>query len=552
MNRSSANKVLASMRKELRRSIKDLKAPSYPRPYYISYLFKETETFNVWARYGSIVAHKKDRQRHCYADVRVGSYAFDHVSQGGLHDNKEEDESAELCEMPLEDGEDGLRFALWRLTDSRYREAVSSYFSKKSRQVSYLDENKGIRSWQKMPVSKEYKTLRKADFSEESMTKLVKKLSLVLKDFPDIKSSYCDFSAELVSKVYVNSEGSEKWWQIPHYNLTIYAWYHSPKVNQDFTLTFQSQDLREIPSFLSLKKQILKKIDFLYSLENADKMRSYSGPVLLAPQPAGLLIHEVLGHRLEGVRLLSDREGKTFQGRIGDRITHTDLSIYDDPTMKTFGENTLSGYYPFDDEGSPAERADLIEKGVLKGFLTTRSPITKKIGATNGHARTASFERPVSRMANLIVESHSKHSWDDLKSLLVAELKKRHLPYGIILLEVEGGETETDSYDFQAFMGQVTEAVKIYANGKEKLVRGVDFVGTPLNSLANIIAVGSSYEVDNSYCGAESGTIPVSTVAPALLLSDLELQLKSPNAVTQYVLPLPWMKTKSRKPSRKK
>ena len=74
----------------------------------------------------------------------------------------------------------------------------------------------------------------------------------------------------------------------------------------------------------------------------------------------------------------------------------------------------------------------------------------------------------------------------------------------------------------------------------EKYVRGVDFVGTPLAALSHIIAVGNKIETDNAFCGAESGTIPVSTISPAILMSTLELQAKETSKVTQYALPLPW------------
>jgi predicted Zn-dependent protease len=271
----------------------------------------------------------------------------------------------------------------------------------------------------------------------------------------------------------------------------------------------------------------------------------------MAPKAAGLFLHEVVGHRLEGSRLLSESEGRTFRDKVNRRIMHPDLTLIDDPSIAAVGKESLIAHYPFDDEGAPAGRATLVEKGVLKGFLTTRSPLQKRGHQSNGHARNHGDERPISRMANLVVRSHSQHSWDDLKEMLIAEIKRRKLPYGIILLDVEGGETETEAYNFQAFLGQIAVAVKIYPNGKERYVRGVDFVGTPLSSLNDIIAVGRDLVVDNGFCGAESGTIPVSTVAPAMLLSNLELQAKNPSKVTQYAMDLPWFDKKlARKKSR--
>lgn len=541
MQRAAASKVLKFMKKELERSLKHLKVPTHPRPYYISYLFREVESFVVWGRYGSLFQRQRERKRHCYADVRVGSYRFDHVMKGGLCDNSEESESYELTEMPLDDHEDGLRFSLWRLTDAKYREAVSRYHARKSRNVSFLDENKELSSFSRAKAEQSISRLKSLKLDEDYWTNYIKSASLVFRPFAEIKNSYCELSVHLVTKIFVSSEGVERIWQEPVYSLSAYMWFHSKSANQDLTHVCHVAREVELPDLRSFKMVLRDKVKLLYAMEAGDEMSSYNGPVLMAPRPAGLFIHEVVGHRLEGSRLLSESEGRTFKDKLNLQVMHPDLSIYDDPSLKRFGGHSLIGHYPYDDEGSMGRRATLVERGILKGFLTTRSPIAKRGHKSNGHARNHSHERPISRMANLVVESHSQLSWNDLKELLIEEVRRRGLEFGMILLDVEGGETETEAYDFQAFLGEITVAVKVYADGTERYVRGVDFVGTPLGSLSNITAVGCEYAVDNGFCGAESGTIPVSTVSPALLLSNLELQVKDPSKVTQYALPLPWM-----------
>lgn len=545
MNLRVAKKLAAAMEKELKRSMEGLKAPRHPKPYFISYLYRDMQTYNVWGRYGSLGLCKRDHTRNCYVDVRTGDYRYDQVTKGGLNDNSEDAESVELIDMPIDNDEDGLRFALWRLTDAKYREAVSQYHGRKSRDISYLDENRALpsftRSAQQIPSSEK---LQDADFDEDYFRDLVLKASRVFKKYEKIKSSYCDYSCELVTKIYLSSEGVLKIWQTKLYSLSAYMWYHSKKVNQDYTLVYHTTDKEELPSLKDFCGDIRKKIAMLYELEEADSMKSFAGPVLLAPKPAGLFIHEVVGHRLEGSRLLSDSEGRTFKDRTGQKIMNESLSIYDDPGLTHFEGKSLVGHFPYDDEGVPSQRTSLVENGILKGFLSTRAPLKKRSHQSNGHARNQSYERPISRMGNLIVEPSKGLSWQELKAELIKEIKRQKKKFGMILIEVEGGETETDAYDFQAFLGQVTKALKVYANGEEHLVRGVDFVGTPLSSLSNIIAVGSETELDNGYCGAESGTVPVSTVAPALLLSNLELQLKSPAKVTEYALSLPWVKGK--------
>jgi len=261
--------------------------------------------------------------------------------------------------------------------------------------------------------------------------------------------------------------------------------------------------------------------------------------VLLAPVPAGLLFHEAIGHRLEGSRLLSTGEGQTFKGQIDKRILNVDVSIRDNPRLKEFKGKRCIGSYDFDDEGTPARDTLLVDKGILKEFLNTRAATQKKGFVPNGHARNKKFQRPISRMAVTIVESRQGLKWESLRELLIAEIKLQRKPFGMIVYSTSGGETETARYDFQAFSGEISFATLIYPDGKEVCVRRVNFVSTPLQALSNIIAVGKEQNLDNSYCGAETGYIPVTTISPAILLRTLELQAKEEELVTQYLLPKP-------------
>lgn len=546
MKKKSVDILVSGMKKEVKRSTEGLKSPRHPKPYFISYLVRDVDSFNAWARYGALNHQKSDHTRQCYADVRVGSYAYDQVTKGGLSDNSDEEESYELIDLPVEDDEDSLRFCLWRLTDAKYREAVKAYHNRKARDVSFLDENKKLASFSARKKAQSRDSLKRLSVDKEKVIKLIKKLSKLFKDFSHIKNAYVEFSADLETKIFVSSEGVERVWQVFNYQLTIYMWHLTKKSNEDASLVYHFSDLDELPSFSTVKKEILERVEILSEFDQADLLTSYAGPVLLSPKAAGLLIHEVAGHRLEGSRLLSDDEGRTFKDKIGKKIMHEGLSLYDDPSLKSWKGRSLVGAYKFDDEGCPPEKVTLVEDGVLRGFLNTRSPCMKKSVASNGHARNQNFERPISRMANLVIQSKGGKAFAELKKDLIEEIKRRKIPFGIILYDVEGGETGTEAYNFQAFMGEITLAVKVFPNGKEKYVRGVDFVGTPLSSLNHIVAVGNEQYVDNGYCGAESGTIPVSTVAPSLLLSNLELQAKDPTKVTQYKLPLPWFDSKKK------
>jgi hypothetical protein len=151
----------------------------------------------------------------------------------------------------------------------------------------------------------------------------------------------------------------------------------------------------------------------------------------------------------------------------------------------------------------------------------------------------------MARMSNLIVKSHAEHSWEQLKMMLLEMVRARGLPYGIIIKDASSGETQTDSYDFQAFKGVPTHVTIADPNtGRETRVRGVNFIGTPLAAIQRIRAFGKDYQVDNSFCYAESGAVPVSTVAPAMLLDELELQRENTRSYRAPVLPLPALRKK--------
>ena len=103
-----------------------------------------------------------------------------------------------------------------------------------------------------------------------------------------------------------------------------------------------------------------------------------------------------------------------------------------------------------------------------------------------------------------------------------------------------GGFTFTGRGQPQAFQVQPLVVYKVFANGKpDELVRGVDIVGTPLVSLTKILATGDTPEIFNGYCGAESGSVPVAAVAPAILISEMEVQKKETSTDKPPILPPP-------------
>jgi predicted Zn-dependent protease len=150
------------------------------------------------------------------------------------------------------------------------------------------------------------------------------------------------------------------------------------------------------------------------------------------------------------------------------------------------------------------------------------------------------FQNPMARMANTIVEIRNPWTPEELEEALLQETIARGLDHAILIEGVSGGETRTDHYDFQAFKGTPTKAHLIdVRSGKKKRIRDLQFIGTPLAILQRVLALGGPFEVDNSYCYAESGSVPVATIAPMMLVADLELQRAAKKSYRPPILPRP-------------
>jgi hypothetical protein len=124
--------------------------------------------------------------------------------------------------------------------------------------------------------------------------------------------------------------------------------------------------------------------------------------------------------------------------------------------------------------------------------------------------------------------------------MLVAEAKKQGKQFGLFFEDISGGFTLTTRDSPQAFQVTPIMVYKVYVDGKpDELVRGVDLIGTPLTSFSKIVAASDKLEVFNGFCGAESGYVPVSAVAPSILTTQIEVQKKAKSSERMPILPPP-------------
>jgi hypothetical protein len=146
----------------------------------------------------------------------------------------------------------------------------------------------------------------------------------------------------------------------------------------------------------------------------------------------------------------------------------------------------------------------------------------------------------VARQSNLVVEVSDPVAHAELKRMLVEEIKKQNKPFGLFFQDIEGGFTLTGRFIPNAFNVLPIMVYRVYPDGREELVRGVDLIGTPLTTFSKMVAGDNQIATFNGICGAESGAVPVSASSPAVLVSQIEVQKKEKSQERTPILPPPF------------
>ncbi len=535
--------VLGAMQDELARAMSRLRLKGYEAPYFIAYSVRDYETHELTGRFGAVVSRNQSRNRQAYVEVRVGDYQLDNTSSDRemAFDVGDVDTYEPNTEAPLDDNPEALRGTLWLLTDAKYKHALAAYAKKRGRRATTVVEDENLASFSRETPSRHADPVTPFHFDEPLLEARVRTASAIFKTYPDLFDASVKFGADRVTRYFVNSEGAQVVTE-----RTIFSGHVEAATRaKDGMLLQHEKDFYgragdELPDDAQLQASIALLATELRALREAPVIDPYTGPALLMEEAAGVFFHETVGHRLEGERQNDEKEGRTFKGQVGHLVLPDFLSVIDDPTARSAGKVSLNGYYTYDDEGIPARRVPLIENGKLRDYLKSRTPIVGSI-KSNGHGRAEGTADPMGRMANLFVRSTRQMPLAALKAKLLDEVRKQGKPFGLIIRDITGGSTNTTNYGYQAFKGQPRLVYRVDAKtGAETLVRGVEMVGTPLTTVSRIIATSDTEGVFNGFCGAESGFVPVSTVAPAVLMSEIELQRTQKSAERPPILPPPW------------
>jgi TldD protein len=530
--------MLDSMSSELSRAMGSLGSSTdsqQPKPYFLSYSVADTDSLNIVAQYGAIVSSNESRRRTADVQMRIGTRDQDNTH--GDHRNS----ALTTIPLPLNDDRPAIERSLWFATNRGYAQALDSYLKVKTEQQVRAKEEDGSPDFsQEQPRTAILSAAPPLVVDKAAWETRVRDISNIFQQYPDIFFDTVMLQASTETDYFVSSEGAKIITPNHVARLIVLARTRAADGMDLFRAeTFEADASSGLPDQKTIIDKTTAMAKNLVALRSAPVTEPFNGPAILSGRASAVFFHEVLGHRLEGQRQRGDEEGQTFTKFLGKPILPSFISVADDPTLKNFDGTPLSGHYEYDDEGQQARRVDLIKDGVLETFLMSRLPITS-VSSSNGHGRAETGRMPTGRQGNLIVSSSKTVSDTELRQMLIDEAKKQGKPYGLYFEDISSGFAVTTRRSPQAFQVIPLVVYRVYVDGRpDELVRGVSIVGTPQAALSSITATSDKQDVFNGICGAESGSIPVSAVAPAMLVTSIETQRQAQGTARPPILPPP-------------
>lgn len=528
--------LLTILAEELDRNFRILREKGDPAPYFIGYEVTERHGASLTASLGAIKSADQQQGRWLDVTVRVGSPKLDNYHRIA----GERVQFTAAIPIPIEDHPAAIKQRVWRETDRTYRLAVERFIKVRTQRevkVAAEDESDDF-SLEEPAVYVE--PVSTPSFDTDAWAARLRRWSAELGRRPGVLTSQVSVGFQRETRYIVNSEGS----RIAHGRSFARLWLGvrgKAADGMDLALeeSFDAEDASRLPSEQEVLRTIQRLGDGLAALLKAPLADPIAAPAILSGRAAAVFFHEIFGHRIEGHRQKDEAEGQTFARSVGQQILPDFLTIVFDPTRRQFDGRDLNGFYLYDDEAVKARPVTVVENGVLKTFLLSRSPV-RGFTRSNGHGRRAPGFEVVSRQSNMFVQSSRTVPESRLREMLLEEIRRQGKPYGLYFREVTGGLTQTGRAGIQAFRVIPVLVYRVWPDGRpDELVRGADIVGTPLAAFNRILATSDRYEVFNGYCGAESGSVPVAAIAPALLVSEIEIQKREKSLDRPPFLPPP-------------
>jgi TldD protein len=557
-SKAVTNDILDAIAEEMNRAMTQLEIPGAPKPYHIAYKITEVDVNDCSASLGFTTSKRNRHFVNLEARVRVGTPQFDNGNF--VVPGADELDAVTAINLPLEATPRIARRAAWLVTDAAYKEALIQLRAKlEARKAGGAKID--VPSWTtEKPVVSEDAVLVTPLETLDELEARARGLSSVFRDHAAIRDSRVAVTSYLERRWYLTTEGTSVSDTRRASGIVMVASGQADdgQLLRQYFLRY-GHTAKDLPSEDELKGETKKLVDNITALQKAPVMDHYSGPVLFEGEGAVGLLRAALAPHLGGTPVpegLNPQEAKTFGGaltdKVGLRVLAPSLSIADDPTAHDTSGKALIGGYKIDDEGVSAQRVDVIKDGVLKTLLTSRTPSSKN-QTSNGHARrTAEGGAFHGSATNLFVTGKGAVPRKALEQRLVAAAQGEGLKYGVVIRRFDDAAiTSSPEFSRRELVAMIKStdqqlpppailAYKIYPNGKEELVRGVQLAEVPVRAWKDVLGVSREMTVYNFLAATEtqlqlrltggtddgfvpSGGIESGIITPDLLLKEIDL-----------------------------
>lgn len=526
--------VFAAMKDELARSAARLDMDGLGKPYFLAYQCEEGHYFGAAASFGALEGVNSLPFRRVKADLRIGSPRLDnsHYAPDPWTGYRPDPDWT----AALDDSYDSLRFSLWSATDRVYKRALENFSKKKA-----FVESKSLKElYDDLTPQKPYEVFRPAPaerLDEERWRADLRRISAVFRKYPAAKYSSVRLSFASGGSRYLNSEGSAYRQPLCDGSVVIEASGYAPDgfpLKVSHTANFcLAKDAPPAEELLARAEELGAELG---RMAKSETMKAYIGPVLIEGPAAARFFDNLLVRNLSNPRevwteksrwnpdTVYRRAGELAE-RLGMRVTSPFLNVVDDPSARYHEGRPLSGFYEADDEGAPARRLELVKKGKLAEYYMSRAA-TRDFTATNGHGRGGFMDYPAGAPSNVFIMPEDNPARvlprAELRRKFLETCREQELDYCLRVRSLDG-------------MYSPFAAWKVYPDGREEPVHGLEFTGLGLRALRDIAAVSRETGVYDLSAG-----VPASIVTPDILVQEMEVKKTEEKAERPPYLPHPY------------
>jgi predicted Zn-dependent protease len=540
--------IVDAMQDEMARTTSELALEDFSRPYYVSFTVFDVKTVHCNAQDGGLVAEDRTHRRFLRTDVRVGSYEVDNSNS---QFQSQFFSSAGMTRLPSGDDYYALRRGMWLTADSAYKAAVES-LEKKRAEASSLQDNgddEDVPSFTKRDGTQFVGDQSLPVLDEVDCAELVERVSAAYGDHEAVESGQADAVARNVDRYFIDTEGSFVF--EPSSHAYIEAWGRAlaeDGMPVKHMFDHVRRDFKELPPHDDIVAEAKASAELIADLRGAEKVDTYTGPVVFTEDAATQIMWRMLADDLSGTPppttdFDSGSQYNALRSRLNRRVFPKEFNVVDDPTRDKLGDIPLMGSYEIDHEGVPARKVQLVKDGMLESLLMSRTP-SKKIARSNGHGR-GGWQGVEGTVGNLIFEPTGGQSPADLKERLLEEADREGLDHAYIVKQFDNPWVTQDALtagDSWASHSNdrmpATVVVRVNADGSETLVRGLSLEMPLIRDLEDIVGWGAQPYVTNYIVTGTAGYLQ-SIATPALLFEELDMPAAKGPFARPHEVPAP-------------